>query len=325
MLLTLVIIMMIITLFLYYGCKQSILSPAIAFMAPFSFATLYLLINTSRWNVVLELDTLLVIVGGSLCFLLGNLFVSLVCGINKGNRKEYIEKTNYQNDNNINISKVILIIGLGVELFCLLYCLKAIISVVHRYGHYGNLSYLIYKYRNLNIYTTENISLGSLGDLFYSFATSIGYVWGNIFVKKILYNNKIDILLLLNIIISLITCLIKGGRQSAIQMILACFVMYLMLYLESRKVKKIPIKKLIKYILIGMGGLASFQVLGSILGRTVQADFNQYLAVYFAGGIRNLNEYLKGFSTKADVFGKMSFIYLNNYIGNKFHNEKLSV
>lgn len=292
-------------------------------MAPFSFATLYLLINTSRWNVVLELDTLLVIVGGSLCFLLGNLFVSLVCGINKGNRKEYIEKTNYQNDNNINISKVILIIGLGVELFCLLYCLKAIISVVHRYGHYGNLSYLIYKYRNLNIYTTENISLGSLGDLFYSFATSIGYVWGNIFVKKILYNNKIDILLLLNIIISLITCLIKGGRQSAIQMILACFVMYLMLYLESRKVKKIPIKKLIKYILIGMGGLASFQVLGSILGRTVQADFNQYLAVYFAGGIRNLNEYLKGFSTKADVFGKMSFIYLNNYIGNKFHNEKL--
>ena len=121
MLLTLVIIMMIITLFLYYGCKQSILSPAIAFMAPFSFATLYLLINTSRWNVVLELDTLLVIVGGSLCFLLGNLFVSLVCGINKGNRKEYIEKTNYQNDNNINISKVILIIGLGVELFCLLY------------------------------------------------------------------------------------------------------------------------------------------------------------------------------------------------------------
>ena len=121
----------------------------------------------------------------------------------------------------------------------------------------------------------------------------------------------------------MITCLIKGGRQSAIQMILACFVMYLMLYLESRKVKKIPIKKLIKYILIGMGGLASFQVLGSILGRTVQADFNQYLAVYFAGGIRNLNEYLKGFSTKADVFGKMSFIYLNNYIGNKFHNEKL--
>lgn len=112
-------------------------------------------------------------------------------------------------------------------------------------------------------------------------------------------------------------CLIKGGRQSAIQMILACFVMYLMLYLESRKVKKIPIKKLIKYILIGMGGLASFQVLGSILGRTVQADFNQYLAVYFAGGIRNLNEYLKGFSTKADVFGKMSFIYLNNYIGKR--------
>jgi oligosaccharide repeat unit polymerase len=71
-----------------------------------------------------------------------------------------------------------------------------------------------------------------------------------------------------------------------------------------------------------MGALL-FQGLGSALGRTVQADPLQYLAVYFCGGIRNLNEYVKISHSRPDVFGKMTFPYVNNFLGNRLHNSSL--
>ena len=311
----LAISMVVLSLFLSVFAKQKVLSPSIAFVVPFTVSSIYLIFNVSRWSVVLNINTYFVIISGCLSFLLGILLTSQIRYRLRG--KKVLFKRG-QNTSQAELKSWILWLLFIIEISALVLSFRAIISVVRRYGYSGSYSALIYRYRNLSIYTTESVSLGGIVNWLYLFNSAIGYIWGYIIADVAANKRKIKLLYLLNFIISVITDLLKGGRQSAIQLIVASIVCYFMLYLSKANRKQLPLRKFIRFLIFGIVGMSLFQSLGYLLGRTVQADFLQYLAVYISGGIRNLNEYLKTDHGAPDVFAKMTLPYVNSFIGNKF-------
>ena len=311
----LAISMVALSLFLSVFAKQKLLSPSIAFIVPFTVSSIYLIFNVSRWSVVLNTNTYFVIISGCLSYLFGILLASQI-KLRFGNKKESVKRDEIKFQAELN--SFVLWLFFIFEIIALAFSFRAIISVVRRYGYSGNYSALIYRYRNLSIYTTESISLGGVVDWLYLFNSAIGYIWGYIIADAAANKRKIKLVYFLNFSIAIVTDLLKGGRQSAVQLIIASIICYFMLYLSKLTRKNIPLRKYFKVLICGIVGMSLFQSLGYLLGRTVQADFLQYLAVYISGGIRNLNEYLKTEHTAPDVFAKMTLPYVNRFIGNKF-------
>lgn len=306
--------LIVITVFVYMIRNERIIAPSMLFMIPFSLSAFYLILNIDRWSVVLNLNTYLVIVGGCLSFLIGTSVGKLSFRTHKVKDQGLLSFCHKEKE----INSLTFLVFLFVEIVILYLCLQGIRNVVHRYGFYGSLSYEIYRYRNLGLYTTESVSLGRYLDWAYSFNLAIGYIWAYIFAYRFANKKRISLILIACILVSLVTGFVKGGRQASVQIIISGILYYMFFFLRKFSRARLPIKKVLKIVIVVAILAVSFQSLGKVLGRTVQADFDQYIAVYLSGCIRNLNEWLKVSHPLPDVFGKMTFANLYPYLGRKF-------
>lgn len=316
------VIFFLLMLFLMTGLKQKISSPSVAFILPFAVSSFYLSFNLRRWNVNLSNVTVLVILGGCFSFLIGVVVSNYIYHLFKRvHRVKFRLKSKgrlHQND--ILVDKRVLFIFSLFQGASLLIVFRAILRVSRKYGYSGNISRLIYGYRFLGTYTTENLSLGSIGNLCYNFVTAAGFIWIYILFYKVVNKKKIPLALVINTIFSIIMCLLKGGREKAMQIIAAGLVYYLFFNRAKKQTnKELSPKQFAIVTILGLAIMGTFQMLGTVLGRTVQADFTQYIAVYLSGSIRNLDVYIRNPWGKQDVFGKMTFIRIINYLGGKLH------
>ncbi len=306
--------LIVITVLVYMIRNERIIAPSMLFMIPFSLSAFYLILNIDRWSVVLNLNTYLVIVGGCISFLVGTSVGKLSFRTRRVKDTGLLNFCRKEKD----INSLVFLVFLFVEVIILYLCLRGIRNVVHRYGFYGSLSFEIYRYRNLGIYTTESVSLGRYLDWAYSFNLAAGYIWAYIFAYRFANKKRISLILIACILVSLVTGFIKGGRQASVQMIISGLLYYMFFFLRKSSRARLPVKKILKIIILVAVIAVSFQSLGKVLGRTVQADFDQYIAVYLSGCIRNLNEWLKESHPLPDIFGKMTFANLYPYLGRKF-------
>lgn len=318
------IIFFLLILLLVTGTKQTFSSPAIAFVLPFAISSFYLMFNISRWNVKLSDVTFFVILGGCVSFLAGVVISNCICQSyekkNKIGLKNKLADLTHEFD--VYVDNKLLLVFTLIQIFSVLIVFRRVLAVSKKYGYSGNISQLIYGYRFLGTYTTENLSLGAIGNLCYNFATAAGFVWVYILIHKVVNKNNIPLALVVNTVLSIVMCLLKGGRERAMQIVAAGLLYYLFFNkIRHKRKKELSPKQFAIVAIVGIAVMGSFQMLGSILGRTVQADPIQYIAVYLCGSIRNLDVYVRDLWGTHDVFGKMTFIRIINYIGGKCHNE----
>ena len=318
MLFFLVITLICITLAVLMAKNQRVVSPGVLFMVPFTISAFFLLLNTSRWSVVLHVNTYLVIVGGCLSFLLG-----VVLAKRRYFRRRVqiavLWRERPGHAEGAEIPDWFLWVALFVQLVFFAVCLRAILSVARSYGYSGTLAFAIYQFRNTRIYTTDSVSLGRIREWMYAFNLASGYIWMYMLAFRASKKQRIPAVLVLNIIICLATGLLKGSRQSSVQMIVAGITYYFLFYIAGTNRSRVPLKKMIKPMLLLIVIAVTFQMVGTLLGRTVRADFMQYIAVYLSGSIRNLNEWLQSPHSIASPFGKMTVIYFWNTMGNYLH------
>ena len=308
--------MIFITVSVYTLGKQSIISPSFLFMVPFSFSAFWLILNISRWSVRLNFNTYLVIVGGSLSFLAG---VFIASSNRKIKMRRFTGILKLKRDPFDSMIPTILFLGiLVIETVVLILSLLKIRSIVHQNNYRGTLSAEIFWFRNLGMYTTTSTSLGQALDWAYQFNMSAGYILIYILMHRITRKQKVNISIVLCLIVTFATGLIRGGRQSTVQIIIAGLCYYLLFILSAKGRQSLPWKAIITALGLVAIIAVSFQTVGKILGRTVQADFMQYLAVYISGSIRNLNEWLKSPHSLPGIFGKMTFASIYPYLGRKF-------
>jgi oligosaccharide repeat unit polymerase len=146
-------------------------------------------------------------------------------------RKDFLGRTYNRSYDDTNVGTGTLFIFLIVHIFSFIYCFKKIIDVVHGYGYSGSISELIYRYRNLSIYTTESVSLGKIGDWLYVFSMASGYIWIYLIAERLASRKKINIILFVNLVVSILTDLMKGGRQSAVQLLVTGVIIFLLFYM----------------------------------------------------------------------------------------------
>lgn len=301
-----------------YSFVRDFTAPEFLLIAPFWLAICNLVANVDTWDISLNWNTYNVIVLGICFFLLGSLCsykskFSFVLNKNHPKKKNTIMP--------IEVKNWLFWIFAAFELLALIFCVYKIMMVSRRYGVSGTLSVLVAGYRRLGTFTIENISLGFLANHLYSFVTASGYITMYLLINNLFFFKKINKPLLVSVILCIIMCLAKGGRQSAVQLIVSGIVMYLIM--SNKSGTKLKFRTLLIIGIIGTIMLTSFQYVGTLIGRNVRSiDFTNYIFGYLSAPIRNLDQYLRSTHVLPDVFGKMTFVRLINYLGSNLHIDK---
>ena len=160
--------MIVLLVISFYANNQEVVSPFVAFLAPFSLATVDLIYNIDKWKVELQWNTYYVIVGGTIIFVLSCWFTKLIAGTIKIHR---YKSRGYTQSKKMEIEQPILVNKYNYYCFAILQvitfglCLIAVVKIARRYGVSGTLSMMIAGYKNLKTFTTADVSLGKINNL----------------------------------------------------------------------------------------------------------------------------------------------------------------
>lgn len=317
----LAISLIILLIMAFFLNSQEIVSPAVAYLAPFSLAAIDLIYNIKKWDVNLNWNTFYVIVGGSICLLISSGFVKIFSKYNRHAKDNFMEETKHEKEKllkYIDVPKINLIFFAILQIITFFLCLISVVKIAQKYGITGNASEMIGGYKDLKSFTTEDVGLGKINNFLYDFCYASGYIWAYILINDYITTKKIKKMVILNFIISIAISLVKGSRGGAIALLCSTLALLIIFFSNNSKKKKISLKQIIVIIGITIIIVGTFQNVGALLGRKSSADFGGYLSVYLSAPIRNLNEYLKSNDYgSSNIFGKMTFIHIINYFGRK--------
>lgn len=305
----------------FYSYKQEVVSPVVAFVAPFSLATIDLIYNIDKWKVDLRWNTYWVIVGGTSTFLITCWLLKNISGTIRKYRSKMLQNCVYD-DKNVEIKSVIIpklnyLFFAVLQAVTFLLCLKAVIVISRRYGVSGNVSALIAGYKNLKSFTTEDISLGMIKNILYDFCYASGYVWFYIVAKNYVASKTVEKWAVINSMLSVAISLEKGSRGGAVALICSGTAMFILFWQQNSRKGRLSFKQIVGVIFIAVLVVGIFQKTGELLGRVSSADFEGYIAVYLSAPIRNLDYFLRRKISVPNIFGKMSFARMINYLGGK--------
>lgn len=322
----LAITMLILFIFSFYTSNQELASPPVAFFAPFSLAAIDLIYNIDKWRVELKANTYLIVLMGSLCFLIGIYFIKAGRTIIRSRYSSFgmqREARVTQKITYIKIERINCWIFAVLQMITFVMCLTAVMRISRRFGFSGSVSMLISGYKSLKSFTTENISLGRLNNNLYDLCYASGFIWFYIVVNNYAATKKIDKLALLNLVLSIAVSLEKGSRGGAVALLVAGVAMMVIIWQKKSRRRRLKFKQILLTILIVIIVVGTFQKVGGLLGRVSAADFEGYLSTYLSAPIRNLDYYINNVMEKTlsvpHVFGKMTFVRIINFLGGFFN------
>lgn len=308
-------ILLCITIINYYINDKIYISPAVVFSGVFTFSSLWLIFYAKKWNVELNLNTIIVII-------LGNINFSIICKIvilyfNKKNKKNYKEKQEvnlFELDNKkVNLFIVFCII---VNLLTLYYTVKSVD------GSFQNIGNALYKYRNLTAYKGENVNIPKIIDVLSGVMHASSYWFMYVFINNFIKTGKFNIKILIVIILSIISSVFDGSRGALINNILAIIPLYSILKNKSTGFEnRLKFKSIFILTLIAVMLLSTLKWTATLLGRNDISEINtfDYVAMYSGTQIKNLDTYLKEKNSIETYIGIHTFRSLYEIISNFFN------
>ena len=195
----LAVVIIFISIFCFNYTNQDLSSPSVAFTIPFGVAAINLIANIDRWDVNLSIHGVVLIIAGILSFILGCFTITLLNNPQKIKRVSYIKTDKSRKP--IVIDNLVWVILTVIQIFALLYCARRIASVSRSYGYSGNILSLIGGFKRLGG-TLENISLGTVGNFLYLYASTSGYIWIYLAVYNQIKTGRIEKRLVINLVVS---------------------------------------------------------------------------------------------------------------------------
>ena len=295
---TLFLIILVLCLEKQLGFKKMLCNPALIFSFGFALSLLYGLLWVDRWNLDFDLSTMCVLVLGNFLFAFVVLSIETLLRKNLLSIKRNVIKFKACS------YPFIRYYGLYILLFI------QILTFGYAFYFFSSLPgdaifAKIEYFRNSNLFLGEQLLLPkALAHLFY-----ITEVWGYILVYLIaLYNEKQIILgkrlIIIEIITSLIISLFSGSRGLLFRYAIEYIVMsYVFKNINKRFKFNIPCKIIfISFILCAVGVVLFFE-LPTILGRPIDFNIDEYIAIYLSAPLKNLDTFIK-----EDIMGR-EFLY----------------
>lgn len=295
------------------------LSPQIIFVVSFIPGVIYAFWYVDKWDLNLSKMTLVTIITGLVVFILASYITNILYKYVFSRIKFFLPSKytcNKNNDINSRIDRWKIIVLLVLQLISL------ILTVFFLFRTYGfNLSSSIFMYRSSS--TGEDaVALPSMVKLLRRIALSSGYIITYLYLNGIVYKNKKNRLLeLICILLAILNGFMLGGRGDGIQIIIAAIVQYIALKVYSSNQKRIlPVKDVLKVIIILAIIVASFTQLGELLGRKMDfLNYNDYIAVYLSAELKNLDIFISSGSYGHPISKSLTLYSIINSLGGILH------
>lgn len=305
---------MFILILLFILNNKILLRPEILYVAGFIPASFLALFYVKKWNLNLANQTLGVLIGGAALFGITSIFTYMLLSLKKPRAyKIYSVSDDFKVPY---VEKWKLVFFILFQILVLLWIIRALLRV----GNTSQLSQAIYYYRYTTTFTDETIQLPTL--LVYSrvFCIAAGYVWVYLLILGILNKNRKNFLLLIiNLVFCCIINMMFGSRTGIIQLFFAAMIQYYMILGKRSGWKnKFEIKNVVYVLILVLAMIASFQMLGGMIGRSSTTDFNDYIAKYLSAEIKNLDIYIRKHNFGSRIEENQTFIYAINYLSGKF-------
>lgn len=301
--------------------KKDFIAPSFIFCASFCFSSVWAVVYSKKWSLGLHINTFCVILGGVLEFIIISIIVQTLFLKSSGESavKEKRELVKIEIEN---IKKIIFLIFC---IFTIIFTIYSIVKVMH--GSFKNIGKAISDYRTAILFQDEIIQLPKLLNYSRNIVNVAGYWFAYVVINNYLVDKKIDIFSALIVITAMISNMTTGGRGGAVNLILACIAIFVLLINKMSGFRNtIKLKVLIRFIMVGIVAIALFQATGTLLGRTATSKKSvntregaDYLAIYCGAEIKNLDLFLQRNDFKSNkIWGSQTFIYMIRWLGPKF-------
>lgn len=286
---TIIILIMIYLIFMmlcHIFFKKTILTPEFIFTSCFLPQLAYALFYVKKWNIDLSFDTVLIYVLGVFLFFFYSIFFRQVLF-----KKIYSLRCNKLESKIINIPNWKLYITILFHLIAIVLMCSALIQATHS----SNLPLAIDIYAKVS--KGQGMSLPGIPAKMNLLSYLSGFVWMYYLIHSLVYKYKTSrTLIVINLGLSFISNMLTGSRGGVFQIIISGFFLFGLFWGEKYNWKKsISIKTYIKFIIIAVVLIMTFQVSLEWIGRSsTETNLNDYIAKYLSAELKNLDIKITG-------------------------------
>lgn len=297
-----ILILFFISFFLF---KKNILNPSVILCSVFLVSLFFSILNVKKWRIVFYLNTVSVILGTIIVFILGNSIIYLLPQNTKINKKNLIKKK-------IQIKKIPFKIIFLINLLSLTLLYKNFQEVYQLSligGNPGGYNLMLYYARNaksLFFTLSRLITYGSY------FVKAVAYICFFLFSYLTIFDKfKIkNLFLLFSVIIYCCFIILSTGRTEFIYLLIYILVTFFILYQQKYNFK--VTKKIIFYgILTLIIFFIIFILTGLFTGKT-QASKNifEMLSIYAGSSLPAFNIYMNNSTKTLDTYFGENTLFL---------------
>lgn len=301
------IFLVLLTVACYVVNKEEVLAPSLLFSAAFVFSGAWALAYREKWSTVLSLETCLVIGVGVLVYALTTWFIRLISGrVHVGSAFGTPPTTA------INLPTVRAWFFLAFCTFIAVFYARALMNTTG----ISSLGSAITTYRQASVSgSTVSYSLPSWINYGRNVVNASGYWFAYIIARDLYVNHKTPLVNLLIMIVSMFDYSLSGGRMGAVTQLLAIACIYLSFKMQEKKSGRfLSARQILLILFLVVIVLFSAQGIGHLMGRTVQYNAFDYIAIYVGAEFHNLNVFVVNRLGAVDnsIFGGQTFRNLLN-------------
>ncbi len=298
-----IIITLIILLLIALFLSKNVFSPVSILIISYLFSAFLIIPNIDSWNVDLHNITRNIILIGIISFFLGYFCYFM---FNRDDKKTVTENKYYKIPK---FSKYFFITLETSALILNFYFISKIVGGINL----SNFSAQMEKYRELSAYSTQNVSVPFFASQLKKFSNLGYYFVAYIFFENYLYNRNSNtkrsnntLFFAYSFLIQFSLSMLSAGRYNIICLILGTITLFTILKSKNKKniSQTFKVSDYIKLVFIMIIILLLFSGMRTVVGRTNQSNFFDYISSYFGGSIPLYDKYLLKYPfTKSEYFG----------------------
>lgn len=316
MIFILLFIEIILTIVSFKLHDNDIMSPPVVLCLFYFGSNLLGALNYKRYELFLHYNTLLLVAGSLLVFVV----VSVVCkGIIQNQKKQNKQCHFINSDSLIHYSNVLLIIILMIQFYGINWQIEWVRNIIA-----GNQAWsdMMFEYRNTNSsYTLDAVARPWLLENIQVLSQAATYIYAYIFSNNYYYfkKDKIKAIKELRLFIPLILytamVFLNAGRGAALEVIMQVLVLFYLLNQKHYKwSKKYSYAFAVEMILFIVLVLIGFSASRFMVGRLNTLDTFEYISQYAGSAIKNLDLFMQDNTMVPSIWGEETFGAIHNQL-----------
>lgn len=301
MLSVLFVIMASFLIISYIVCDRDMMAPEVLFIAGFILAITAAIMNIEAWGIDLSIKTFLIIIVGTVSFMLSGLCYRTIHNkesIKNGEELSYIKIPRW---------KTVLVIFFDLITIFLYY--HEVTRLANYADPYWRVMGVMVAYKRVISFGSMTINpiVNQLTKVVYSFGYIYIYVFiNNHFAIEGAKQKKSNAEYMIPVVLFGMMSIIKGNRIDIIGLIvMAVFLYYMFLHKKIGWTKHVSGKLLRKALVIFVVAMIAFYYIKDIVGRVSSLNFLEYITQYIGGSIQLLDQYIRdGVASNKVPFGE---------------------